>query len=398
MTDSITGIYLDNQGSTPIDPRVKEVMDSTSDKVFANPHAGSHYAGIAAAQYITTARRQVARAINADARSIIFTSGATEANNLAILGVASAAANGRKHIITLATEHSSVIQPICRLRERHFQTVALPVLSSGLVDLEALASEIGSSTLLVSVMHVNNETGVVQPIKEIAQLCHREGALLHSDCAQSLGKISIDVIDMDVDLLTLSSHKAYGPKGVGALYVRRQPAVPIDPIMFGGGQEQSLRPGTLPVPLCVGFGEACQIAESNLTEDSQRISELANRLISGITNLYPKTRLNGCPTHLAPGSFNMCFPGSSSEHLLDAFQGVYLSSGSACTSTTVEPSRILTAYGLSTADADSSLRFGIGRFTTKDEVERAIGIIGHGLRQLGLMERPYLNFHKSTGD
>lgn len=385
------GIYLDYQASTPVDPRVKDAMAPYFEKFFANPHSNSHDSGIEAWSSVDFARRQIANSVNIDARSVFFTSGATEANNLAILGVAEAAGQNRRKIVTIATEHSSVIGPIEHLKARNFDIDILPVLPSGLVDMELLESSLGESTLLVSIMHVNNETGVIQPIDEIAKICHKAGVLFHSDCAQSLGKTRIDLGSIDLDFATMSSHKSYGPKGVGALYVKRDSLRYIQPIIFGGGQEQSLRPGTLPVPLCVGFGKACELAVSNYEEDHSRISKLSNLLIKEIQVVFPEASLNGSPEKRAAGSFSICFPGCHSEELLDAFEGIEVSTGSACASTEIEPSRVLRAYGLSNEDADSSLRFGIGRFTTPREVLEAIDIIVSGLNKLGVADSNKLN-------
>ena len=392
MSSDNLRIYLDYQASTPVDPRVKKSMEPYYDQIFANPHSINHKAGITAGIAVRLARHQIAQAINADANSIFFTSGATEANNLAILGTAKGAKQNRKQIVTLATEHSSVIGPIDHLVSENFNIDILPVLPSGLVDLEVLESVIGKSTLLVSIMHVNNETGVIQPVEKIAKLCRQVGALFHSDCAQSLSKSLIDVESMDLDFATLSSHKTYGPKGIGALYVKSSAMRSIKPITFGGGQERSLRPGTLPVPLCVGFGKACELAVSEYAADQSRISKLTDMLVNGIQAIFPDAKLNGTLEQRVPGCFNICFPGGHSEELLVAFDGIQVSSGSACMSTDVDSSRVLRAYGLSREEADSSLRFGIGRFTTENEIINAMDIIKLGLENLSLARSSQANY------
>lgn len=351
--------------------------------LYGNPHTTSHVAGIEAARAIDRARRQVSRAIGGDARGVVFTSGATEANNLAIFGTARAS-NSRRKVVSICTEHSSVIEPVRALQEEGFEIAVLPVGGDGLVDLEALERSIDDRTVLVTVMHVNNETGVIQPVAKIAELCHRAGALLHSDCAQSLGKVPFTVGGIAADLVTLSSHKCYGPNGIGALYVHRRRQVALKPLSVGGGQEGGLRPGTLPVALCVGFGEACQLAAANVTEDADRIARLGETLLAAILETCPKARLNGSPWHRVPGAFNVCFPGAVGDELLSAFEGIQVSSGSACASATMEPSRVLMAHGLSAAEADSSLRFCLGRFTSERDVCMAIEVVQRGVRELRL--------------
>ena len=377
-------IYLDYQATTPVDARVGKAMSDWGERSFANPHVNDYMAGIDAGNAVNKARREVAKAVGAVPGSIVFTSGATEANNLAIFGVARAASKARKRVITLASEHKSILEPVRALKKEGFEAMVIPVGRSGLVNIDSLSAAIDRNTLLVSVMHVNNETGVVQSLAEIADLCRKAGALFHSDCAQSLGKIPLDVRKIGVDLMTLSSHKAYGPKGVGALYLRPRPKVPIQPLLLGGGQERGLRSGTLPVPLCVGFGEACRIARADLQKDMQRIGKLADILTEGIRQAHPKVRFNGSQEQRAPGSFSVCLEGALGEQYLQAFEGLQLSTGSACTSASTKASSVLKSYGLSNAQADSSLRIGIGRFTTEEEVRRAISIIQTGIRKLGI--------------
>lgn len=378
-------IYLDHQASTPLDPRVKAAMER-HETLYANPHSTDHLAGIQAGRAVDGARRKLARAIGGDARRVVFTSGATEANNLALFGVAKAAVDRRK-IVVLASEHSSVVEPALALKEEGFDIQLLPVRADGIVDLEAVERSVDKRTLLVSAMHVNNETGVVQPVSEIAEICHRHGALLHSDCAQSLARLPLRVANLGADLLTLSAHKSYGPKGIGALYVNDQRNVAIKPLYHGGGQQRGLRPGTLPVPLCVGFGEACRVAAEDLDADSQRMGRLASKLLEHILEICPGARLNGSWTHRVPGAFNVCFPGAVGDELLSAFEGIHVSSGSACASAVIEPSSVLLAYGLSASQADSSLRFCVGRFTDDTDIEMAKDVVARGVRRLRLAKR-----------
>ena len=378
-------VYLDHQASTPLDPRVKAAMEHY-DSLYGNPHTTSHLAGIEAGRAVDAARRKIARSIGGDARGVVFTSGATEANNLALFGVARAAVD-RCKIVVLASEHSSVLEPTVALKDERFEIELLPVGPDGIVDLETVERAVDQRTVLVSAMHVNNETGVIQPVAEIAEICHRHGALLHSDCAQSLGRLPVDCENLGADLLTLSAHKCYGPKGIGALYINAHRKVRLKPLYHGGGQEGGLRPGTLPVPLCVGFGEACRIAAQDLDADSERMDRLARDLLKAILDVCPSARLNGSSTHRVPGAFNVYFKGAVGDELLSAFEGIYVSSGSACESDVVEPSRVLLAYGLSATEADASLRFCVGRFTEDHDIEAAKTVIARGVRRLGLAKR-----------
>jgi len=378
-------VYLDYQASTPVDDRVQAAMDRAID-LYGNPHTTSHMAGIEASRAVMRARRQVAKAINGDARRVVFTSGATEANNLALFGTARAAV-GRRRIVVLASEHSSVIEPALALGNEGFDVQVLPVSSNGTADLEIVEQAVDANTALVSVMHVNNETGVVQPIAAIAEISHRHGALFHSDCAQSLGRLEVDIDRLGADMLTLSAHKCYGPKGIGALYVGGRQDVVLRPLLYGGGQEGGLRAGTLPVPLCVGFGEACRIAAANVDEESKQMGFLASKLLEAILDMCPHARLNGSWTHRVSCAFNVCFSGAVGDELLNALEGIYVSSGSACASTVLEPSRVLLAYGLSKSDANASLRFCVGRYTTYADIETAKDVVAKGAARLGLMRR-----------
>ena len=372
-------VYLDYLASTPLDPRVKAAMTRHED-LYGNPHTTSHVAGIEAARAVETARRHVARAIGGDARRVVFTSGATEANNLALFGVAWASSE-RRRIVTVRTEHSSVLAPLRALGQADFDVVELPVQADGLVDPRAVEEAIDKQTLLVSVMHVNNETGIIQPVPAIAEICQSVGAFLHSDCAQSLGRLPLDVRQHGADLLTLSSHKCYGPKGIGALYVGSRVRNHIKPVTLGGGQEGGLRPGTLPVPLCVGFGEACRVAAADVQRDAARMAGQAEELLDTIFEAFPDARLNGSRRDRVQGAFNVYFSWAGGDELLDAFEGIQVSSGSACASATTEPSPVLMAHGLSPAEADRSLRFCVGRFTTDEDIRIASQIIRRAARR-----------------
>ncbi|MCY4002699.1 MAG: cysteine desulfurase family protein [Rhodospirillales bacterium] len=372
-------VYLDHLASTPLDPRVKAAM-ARHENLYGNPHTTSHLAGIEAARAVEAARRQVARAIGGDARRVVFTSGATEANNLALFGVARAAST-RRRIITVRTEHSSVLEPVQALGQEGFEVEQLPVQADGLVDLDAVERAVDERTLLVSVMHVNNETGTIQPVPAIAAICRRVGAFLHSDCAQSLGRLSLDIRQHGADLLTLSAHKCYGPKGIGALYVGSRVRKHIKPITLGGGQEGGLRPGTLPVPLCIGFGEACRAAVVDVHGDAARMAGQAGELLDAIFKAFPDAQLNGSHRDRVPGAFNVCFPWGSGDELLNVFEGIQVSSGSACASTISEPSPVLMAHGLSPVEAGRSLRFCVGRFTTDKDIRIAGEVIRGAARR-----------------
>ncbi len=364
-------IYLDHQATTPLDPRAYDAMRPYLEERFGNPHSVHHAYGREAEGAVEAARAQVAHLIAADPREIVFTSGATESNNLAIKGAARFIGNKRRHIVTVATEHKCVLESAHALVRDGFTVTILPVLSSGLVDLAALDAAITDDTALVSVMGVNNEIGVIQPLAEIGARCRARGVLFHTDCAQAAGKIALDVEAMDIDLMSLSSHKLYGPKGIGALYVRRRPRVRLDPLFSGGGQERGLRSGTLPAFLCVGFGAACAIAETDVDDERNRLAALAERLIRHLLSL-PGVSLNGDPDRRWPGNLNVAFSGIDAEALLDSVaDDLAASTGSACSSAAVEPSYVLRALGLADADAAGSIRFGLGRWTTAEEIDAA---------------------------
>ncbi|XP_036957895.1 cysteine desulfurase, mitochondrial [Acanthopagrus latus] len=362
-------LYMDFQATTPMDPRVLDAMLPYQVNYYGNPHSRTHAYGWESETAMETARKQVADLIGADPREIIFTSGATESNNMAIKGVARFYQTKKRHVITTQTEHKCVLDSCRVLEAEGFKITYLPVQTNGLVDLELLEASISPDTSIVSVMTINNEIGVRQPIREIGHICRSKGVFLHTDAAQAAGKIPIDVTDWKVDLMSISGHKIYGPKGVGALYVRRRPRVRMEPLQNGGGQERGLRSGTVPTPLAVGLGAACSIAQQEMEYDHQRVSTLANRLVQKIMNGLPDVIMNGDPQQRYPGCINLSFAYVEGESLLMALKDVALSSGSACTSASLEPSYVLRAIGADEDLAHSSIRFGIGRFTTEEEVD-----------------------------
>jgi cysteine desulfurase len=374
-------IYLDNQSSTRVDPRVLEAMLPYFTEDFGNPHSTSHPYGRIAAEAMERARGEIAALIGADPRELVFTSGATESNNLAIKGAAHFArahpqgGQPRNHIVTLATEHKCVLESCARLEREGFSVTYLPVESNGLVSLAALEAAISERTLLVSVMAAHNEIGVIQPLAEIGALCRSKSVLFHSDAAQAAGKIPLDVEAMRIDLLSISGHKIYGPKGIGALYVRRRPRVRLLPLIDGGGQERGLRSGTLPTPLCVGLGRAAAIAGAEMAEEAERLRRLRDRLLATLARRVPGLRLNGDAERRLPGSLNLCFPGIPAQELIEASPSVAVSTGSACTSATVEPSYVLRALGLPDALANAAIRIGLGRFTTAAEADFAADVL-----------------------
>ncbi|KIX92366.1 cysteine desulfurase, mitochondrial [Fonsecaea multimorphosa CBS 102226] len=370
MDQGTRPIYLDAQATTPVDPRVLDAMLPFLTGLFGNPHSRTHAYGWESEKASEQAREHVAKLIGADPKEIIFTSGATESNNMSIKGVARffGRSGKKKHIITSQTEHKCVLDSCRHLQDEGFEVTYLPVDSSGLINLQQLEEAIRPETALVSIMTVNNEIGVIQPMKEIGQLCRSKKVYFHTDGAQAVGKIPISVNDWNVDLMSISSHKIYGPKGIGACYVRRRPRVRLDPIISGGGQERGLRSGTLAPHLVVGFGEACRIAKEEMEYDSKRINFLSKRLVDGLLAME-HTSLNGDPTRRYPGCVNVSFAYVEGESLLMALKDIALSSGSACTSASLEPSYVLRALGNSDESAHSSIRFGIGRFTTTSEID-----------------------------
>ena len=363
-------IYMDNHATTPLDPRVLEAMMPYMTGIFGNAASRNHSFGWEAEQAVDKAREQIAKLIGCTAKEIIFTSGATESNNLAIKGVAEMYRERGNHIITEMTEHKAVLDTCKKLEKQGFRVTYLPVQADGLIDLEDLKRAMDDQTILVSIMYANNEIGIVQPIKEIGALCHERGVTFHTDAVQAVGKIPVNVITDNIDVLSLSGHKVYGPKGVGALYVRRRnPRVQISEQQNGGGHERGMRSGTLNVPGIVGLGAACEIAMNEMESEAKREIELREYLKHKLESALDYTQVNGNMDHHLPGNLNMSFVYVEGESLLMGINDIAVSSGSACTSATLEPSYVLKALGLGDDVAHSSIRFGLGRFNTKAEVD-----------------------------
>ena len=376
-------IYLDYSATCPMDPRVAEKMMQfmTMDGTFGNPASRSHRFGWQAEEAVDIARNQIAELVNADPREIVFTSGATEADNLAIKGVANFYGKKGKHIITCTTEHKAVLDT-CRQMEREgFEVTYLDPESNGLVDLAKLEAAMRPDTILVSIMHVNNEIGVIQDIATIGEMCRSRGILFHVDATQSVGKLPIDLAELKVDLMSFSAHKVYGPKGIGALYVRRKPRVRLEAQMHGGGHERGMRSGTLPVHQIVGMGEAYRIAKEEMTEEMARIRTLRDRLWNGLKDMEA-VYVNGDLEQRMAGNLNVSFAFVEGESLIMALKDLAVSSGSACTSASLEPSYVLRALGLNDELAHSSIRFSIGRYTTEEEVDYAIELCRSAVTRL----------------
>ncbi len=363
-------IYMDNQATTPLDPRVLEAMMPWLTTKFGNAASRNHSFGWEAERAVDAAREQVAHLIGATAKEIVFTSGATESDNLAIKGIAEMYRERGHHIVTQATEHKAVLDTCKRLERRGCRVTFLPVKADGIVDLDDVRRAIDDKTILVSIMAANNEIGVLQPIREIGQICHERGVLFHTDAVQAVGKVPFHVIDDFVDLASISAHKIYGPKGVGALYVRRRnPRVQLAAEIDGGGHERGMRSGTLNVPGIVGLGKACELAGENLLQEASRTQCLRDRLKAKLEAGLDYVQVNGSMEHRLSGNLNMSFLYVEGESLLMGIDDVAVSSGSACTSATLEPSYVLKALGLGDEVAHSSIRFGLGRFTTEAEVD-----------------------------
>ena len=375
-------IYLDYQATTPVDPRVLEAMLPWFTEKFGNPGSVTHAYGREAEAAVEQARSQVAALVSAEPREIVFTSGATESNNLALKGAARFHREERDRIVTLATEHKCVLESAKALEREGFRVTILPVRPDGLVDLVALEAALDDRTAIVSVMAAHNEIGVLQPLAEIGALCRGRGILFHTDAAQAFGKIPLDVDAMAIDLLSISGHKVYGPKGVGALYVRRRPRARLTPLVDGGGQERGLRSGTLPTPLIVGLGEAAAVAAKEMTEEAKRLRALRDRFLAGIRAGAPSVRLNGDPVRRLPANLNLTFPGIGALELMEACPGLALSTGSACTAAEVEPSYVLRALGVSDELARSSLRIGLGRFNGERDIDFAVDALTAAVRRL----------------
>ena len=378
-------LYLDYQATTPTDPRVVEAMAPYWTEKFGNPHSRNHHFGWEAEAAVAKARDQVASLIGTNAKEIIFTSGATESNNLALKGVGRFYKEKKNHIITCLTEHKCILDTCRHMEQDGFEVTYLPVRKNGLIDLRDLQAAFTENTLLVSIMGVNNEIGVIQPLKEIGALCRQRKVFFHTDCAQAIGKIPLDVEDMNIDLMSISGHKTYGPMGIGALYVRRRPRVRLVAMINGGGQERGMRSGTLPSPLCVGLGAACAIAEKEMGAESERLRLLRDRFYEAITARLPEVYLNGDFEHRIPGNLNLSFAFVEGEGLMMGVKELAVSSGSACTSASLEPSYGLKAIGVDVDLAHTSLRIGFGRFTSQEDidfaVDRIVGEVEH-LREM----------------
>lgn len=391
-------IYLDYSATTPVDPRVAEKMMQclTIDGIFGNPASRSHRFGWQAEEAIDIARNQIADLIGADPREIVFTSGATEADNLALKGVANFYQKKGKHIITSKTEHKAILDTCRQLERESFEVTYLAPKSDGLIDLKELEAAMRDDTILVSIMHVNNEIGVVQDIAAIGELCRSKGIIYHVDATQSVGKLPIDLSKLKVDLLSLSAHKVYGPMGIGALYVRRKPRIRLEAQMHGGGHERGMRSGTLAVHQIVGMGEAYRILKEEMADETKRLNELRLRLWNGIKDIE-EVYINGSLEHTAPNILNVSFNYVEGESLMMALKDLAVSSGSACTSASLEPSYVLRALGLTDELAHSSIRFSLGRFTTEEEIDYAIEQIHSAIGRLRDLS-PLWEMHKQGVD
>lgn len=379
---SARAAYLDLQATTPLDPRVLDAMMPFYVQRFGNPHSRTHEYGWEAEAAVEKARAQVASLIGADPKEIIFTSGATESNNMAIKGIAQFYKGSKRHVITTQTEHKCVLDSCRYLESQGWRVTYLPVQTNGLLDLAQLEAAIAPDTALVSVMGVNNEIGVIQPLAEIGRICRSRKVFFHTDAAQMVGKMPLNVDEANIDVMSISGHKLYGPKGIGAIYVRRRPRVRLEPLISGGGQERGLRSGTLPHPLIAGLGEACAVAAKEMDNDRAWVSHLSHRLRTGITSRIPEVVLNGDEAARYAGNVNFSFAYVEGESLLMALKNIAVSSGSACTSASLEPSYVLRAIGVSEDLAHTSIRFGLGRFTTEEEVDFAVDLCEKHVKRL----------------
>ncbi len=370
---SRTPIYMDHHATTRVDPRVVEAMLPCFDTEFGNAASRTHAFGWRAEEMVTRARIQIARSIGADPKEIVFTSGATESDNLAILGAFEALRAKGDHVVAGATEHHAVLDPVARLRSRGARVTLVPVDGHGRVDPDDVRRALTERTVLVSLMLANNEVGTIHPVAAVGAICKEKGVLFHTDAAQAVGKVPVDVQALGVDLLSMSAHKVYGPKGIGALFVRRKnPRVVLEPIQFGGGHERGLRSGTLNVPGIVGFGEALRIAAAGMPDEAPRVRALRDRLHDGIVRRLEDVTLNGHPTERLPNNLNLSFAYVEGEALMTALDDIAVSSGSACTSASREPSHVLRAMGRSDDQIVTSIRFGLGRFNTREEVDTVV--------------------------
>jgi cysteine desulfurase len=391
-------IYMDHQTTTPVDRDVLEAMLPYLTEQFGDPASRSHSWGWAAEEAVDRARDQVATLIAAQPEEIVFTSGATESDNLAIKGIAHAYKDQGRHLITQATEHRAVLDACRALEGEGFAITYLPVDRHGLVDPEAVREAITDQTILVSIMHANNEVGTIQPLAEIGRIVKARGILFHSDAVQTVGKIACHVDDLQLDLLSISAHKMYGPKGVGALYVRktRPRRIKLTPLFDGGGHERGLRPGTLNVPGVVGLGRACDICARVWREEGERLTRLRERFIASVMRELDHTSLNGHPTQRLPQNINLSFAGVDAEALIMGMTEVACSSGSACTSTTLEPSYVLRAMGLDDALVHASIRFGLGRWTTEEEVDFTVQTVVSQVKRLRELSPQYEMLARGT--
>jgi cysteine desulfurase len=364
-------IYLDNHATTPVDPAVLDAMLPYYNEKFGNPHSGTHLYGWEAREAVEMAREQVAALIGAEPGEVYFTSGATESNNLAIKGVARMYRGRKDHMVSCVSEHMCVLDSLFNMEKEGTSVTYLEVGTDGLIDLGALAGAINEATVLVSIMTVQNEIGVIQPMAEIGALCRERGVFLHTDAAQAAAKIGIDVKAMNIDILSLTAHKYYGPMGIGALYVGRKPKVRLEPLFSGGGQENNMRSGTLPPPLCAGLGKASELGLAALRDEPARLGAMRDHLLGRLQVALPGIHINGSMAHRVPGNLNVSFDGVRAEDIMSALPDLAISSGSACTSESDESSYVLRAIGLSNDLAESSLRFGLGRFTAPEEVDYA---------------------------
>lgn len=371
-------VYLDYQSTTPVDPRVIDEITKIMKEEYGNPHSRSHAYGWKSEELVEISRKQVANLIGADPKEVFFTSGATESNNLAIKGVGRFYGKDKNHIITAVTEHKCVINSARELEQEGFKATFLPVEKDGTIDINKLEEAITDQTCLVSIMTVNNEIGTIQPIKEIGALCRKKGVFFHTDAAQAFGKIPLDVNEMNIDLMSISGHKIYGPKGVGAIYIRRRPRVRLKPILSGGGQERGMRSGTLAPPLVVGLGKAAEIASQEMKKDFDHIKKLSKKFydeVSKLTHIYINGPQLQDTKRRYPGNVNLSFAGIEGESMIMAIKDLAVSSGSACTSASLEPSYVLHSLGVEDELSHTSIRFGIGRFTTEEEIDFAIKTI-----------------------
>ncbi len=396
MTTPHFPIYLDYGATNPCDPRVVDAIIPWLREHFGNPASRSHAWGWEAEAAVEKAREQVADLIGADPREIVWTSGATESNNLAIKGAAHFYKSRGKHLITVKTEHKAVLDTMRELERQGFEVTYMDVQADGLLNMDALKAAIRPDTILISVMFVNNEIGVIQDVTAIGKLCREKGIIFHVDAAQATGKVEIDMAQLPIDLMSLASHKTYGPKGIGALYVRRKPRVRLEAQMHGGGHERGMRSGTLPTHQCVGMGEAFRIAKLEMAQDNAKARALHDRLINGLSDME-QVFLNGHATQRVPHNINMSFNFVEGESLIMGIKGLAVSSGSACTSASLEPSYVLRALGRSDELAHSSLRMTIGRWTTEEDIDYAIQTIRENVAKLRELS-PLWEMHKDGID